>query len=82
MGATTASKGEAEEGGVEEEAGELFRDMALGMSCSVGLSVIVSVTLVPTLGVRVLGADGVVIDLGRKQRLFTGSTQLAVQLVS
>jgi len=39
---------------VEEEAGQLFRDIALAISCSVGLSLIVSVTLIPTLAVRVL----------------------------
>jgi len=39
---------------VQEEAGQLFRDIALAISCSVGLSLIISVTLIPTLSVRVL----------------------------
>jgi HAE1 family hydrophobic/amphiphilic exporter-1 len=39
---------------VEEEAGQLFRDIALAISCSVGLSLIVSVTLIPTATARVL----------------------------
>ena len=39
---------------VQEEAGQLFRDIALAISCSVGLSLLISVTLIPTLSVRVL----------------------------
>jgi len=39
---------------VQEEAGQLFRDIALAISCSVGLSLLVSVTLIPTATSRVL----------------------------
>jgi HAE1 family hydrophobic/amphiphilic exporter-1 len=39
---------------VEEEAGQLFRDIALAISCSVGLSLIVSVTVIPTATARIL----------------------------
>jgi len=39
---------------VQEEAGQLFRDIALAISCSVGLSLLVSVTLIPTTTARVL----------------------------
>ena len=39
---------------IEEEAGQLFRDIALAISCSVGLSLIVSVTLIPMLTARIL----------------------------
>ncbi len=39
---------------VQEEAGQLFRDIALAISFSVGLSLIVSVTLIPTTAARVL----------------------------
>ncbi len=47
---------------VEEEAGQLFRDIALAISSAVGLSLIVSVTLVPVAAARLLrkqrpGAD-------------------------
>ncbi len=42
---------------VQEEAGQLFRDIALAIACSVGLSLIVSVTLIPTLSVRVLPSE-------------------------
>ncbi|MFQ5844466.1 MAG: efflux RND transporter permease subunit, partial [Planctomycetota bacterium] len=48
---------------VQEEAGQLFRDIALAISCSVGLSLLVSVTLIPTTTARLLarregGGDG------------------------
>jgi hydrophobic/amphiphilic exporter-1 (mainly G- bacteria), HAE1 family len=39
---------------VEEEAGQLFRDIALAISAAVGLSLIVSVTVVPTAASRLL----------------------------
>lgn len=39
---------------VEEEAGQLFRDIALAISSAVGLSLIVSVTLIPTAAARIL----------------------------
>jgi len=42
---------------VEEEAGQLFRDIALAISCSVGLSLIISVTLIPTLTSRILSTQ-------------------------
>lgn len=40
---------------VEDEAGQLFRDIALAISCSVGLSLIVSITVVPTMASRIIG---------------------------
>ncbi len=39
---------------VEEEAGQLFRDIALAISAAVGLSLIVSITLIPTVTARLL----------------------------
>ncbi|KAA5542170.1 efflux RND transporter permease subunit [Roseiconus nitratireducens] len=39
---------------VEEEAGQLFRDIALAISAAVGLSLLVSITLIPTLTARLL----------------------------
>jgi len=39
---------------IEEEAGQLFRDIALAISASVGLSLIVSVTLIPMATARIL----------------------------
>ena len=39
---------------VREEAGQLFRDIAVAVSCSVALSLIVSITVIPTLAARIL----------------------------
>jgi HAE1 family hydrophobic/amphiphilic exporter-1 len=43
---------------VQEEAGQLFRDIALAISAAVGLSLVVSVTLIPTSSARLLGKRG------------------------
>ena len=42
---------------VKEEAGQLFLDIALAISCAVGLSLIVSVTLIPTACARLFRAQ-------------------------
>ncbi|MGF1582051.1 MAG: efflux RND transporter permease subunit [Gemmataceae bacterium] len=39
---------------VEEEAGQLFRDIALAISCGIALSLLVSMTLIPTATARLL----------------------------
>jgi HAE1 family hydrophobic/amphiphilic exporter-1 len=43
---------------VEEEAGQLFRDIALAISSAVGLSLIVSITVIPTSAARLLRKRG------------------------
>ena len=43
---------------VEEEAGQLFRDLALAISSAVGLSLIVSITVIPTSAARLLRRGG------------------------
>ena len=43
---------------IEEEAGQLFRDIALAISSAVALSLIVSVTVIPTAAARILGRTG------------------------
>ena len=43
---------------VEEMAGQLFRDIALAISCAVGLSLIVSFTLIPTAASRLYAHGG------------------------
>lgn len=40
---------------VREEAGQLFRDISIAIATAVGLSLIVSVTVIPTLAARLLG---------------------------
>ena len=42
---------------VQEEAGQLFRDIALAISCSVALSLLVSVTVIPVATSRVLSRN-------------------------
>lgn len=39
---------------VQDQAGQLFRDIAIAISCAVGLSLIVSVTVIPTAAKRIL----------------------------
>ncbi|MEM9658123.1 MAG: efflux RND transporter permease subunit, partial [Planctomycetota bacterium] len=40
---------------IEEQAGQLFRDIALAITAAVGLSLLVSVTLIPTAAARLFG---------------------------
>jgi HAE1 family hydrophobic/amphiphilic exporter-1 len=42
---------------VEEEAGQLFRDIAVGLSCAVGLSLLVAITVIPSLSAKILHAE-------------------------
>jgi HAE1 family hydrophobic/amphiphilic exporter-1 len=39
---------------IEEEAGQLFKDIAIAISCAVGLSLIVAVTVIPSLSAKIL----------------------------
>jgi HAE1 family hydrophobic/amphiphilic exporter-1 len=39
---------------VKEEAGQLFKDIAVAVSCSVGLSLVIAVTVIPSLSARIL----------------------------
>ncbi|MEM7353962.1 MAG: efflux RND transporter permease subunit, partial [Acidobacteriota bacterium] len=39
---------------VREEAGQLFRDIAIAISCAVGLSLVVAISVIPSLSARVL----------------------------
>jgi HAE1 family hydrophobic/amphiphilic exporter-1 len=43
---------------VQEEAGQLFRDIALAISSAVGLSLLVSITVIPTAAARLLRTGG------------------------
>ena len=42
---------------VEDEAGQLFRDIAIAVSCSVVLSLIVAVSVIPSLANKILGGE-------------------------
>ncbi len=43
---------------VQEEAGQLFRDIALAISAAVALSLVVSMTVIPTAAARLFGHNG------------------------
>jgi HAE1 family hydrophobic/amphiphilic exporter-1 len=45
---------------IQQEAGQLFRDLAIAISCGVALSLVVAVTVIPSLSARVLGTGGAV----------------------
>ncbi|MHC4089643.1 MAG: efflux RND transporter permease subunit, partial [Planctomycetota bacterium] len=49
---------------VEEEAGQLFRDIAVAIVCAVGLSLAVATTVIPTLSARVLRVSRRLADAG------------------
>ena len=40
---------------VQDEAGQLFRDIAIAVSCSVSLSLLVAITVIPTMANRIIG---------------------------
>ncbi len=43
---------------IEEEIGKLFADIAVAISCAVGLSLIVAITVIPTMSARMLRVAG------------------------
>ncbi len=43
---------------IQQEVGQLFGDIALGISCAVGLSLLVSITVIPSLSARILSVAG------------------------
>jgi HAE1 family hydrophobic/amphiphilic exporter-1 len=43
---------------VQDEAGQLFRDIAIAISVAVGLSLVVSITVIPMLAARILRVSG------------------------
>lgn len=44
---------------VEDEAGQLFRDISLAIVAGVSISLLVAITVIPTLGARIIGAAAV-----------------------
>ncbi len=43
---------------IEEEIGQLFADIAVAVSCAVGLSLVIAITVIPTMSARMLQAAG------------------------
>jgi len=61
---------------IQEEAGQLFGDIAIAISCAVALSLVVSVTVIPSLSAKILSATGS--DAGTKgYRGLWGGVRLA-----
>jgi HAE1 family hydrophobic/amphiphilic exporter-1 len=52
---------------VQEEAGQLFRDIAIAISSAVALSLLVSITVIPTLSSKMLGEVQRTEALGRRR---------------
>ena len=61
---------------IEEEIGQLFADIAVAISCAVGLSLIVAVTVIPTMSARMLR----VADAGGGARSLWGAVSVAARL--
>ena len=78
---------------IEDEAGQLFRDIAIAVSCSVVLSLIVAVSVIPSLANKILGgeqkSDSLLDAIGDRVRSFiansvfriSGSTGLRLVVV-
>jgi len=64
---------------VQEEAGQLFGDIAVAISCSVGLSLLVSMTVIPSLSAKILSAVRKT-EQGRGFRNLWGGVQAASSL--
>lgn len=57
---------------VEEEVGQLFRDIAIAISTGVGLSLIVAITVIPTFASKIMGKP----SLGEKGKRLTAFQEL------
>ena len=72
---------------VQEEAGQLFRDIALAICAAVTLSLVVSITVIPTAAARFLKpnsvsrSDGFSAAVGRAIYRICGSTPLRVTII-
>ena len=62
---------------VKGQAGQLFRDISIAISCAVGLSLIVSITVIPTAARRLLGRRGKNHDISTSQSTLFGLAPLA-----
>lgn len=67
---------------VQEEAGQLFRDIAIAISSAVVLSLVISITVIPTLSAIILGKVSHKDKLQRKSRPFIGIAQGFVNIIS
>ena len=62
---------------VQDVAGQLFRDIALAISCAISLSMVISFTLIPTLSARLFREQPVRRDSGPGEAHATGRASIA-----
>ena len=67
---------------VEEEAGQLFRDIAIAVSSAVVLSLIISITAIPTLSAKILGKVARKDPSLRKFQIFSGFAKGFVDVIT
>ena len=67
---------------VEEEAGQLFRDIAIAISSAVVLSLIISITAIPTLSAKILGKVAHKDPSLRKFWIFSGFAKGFVNVIT
>ena len=67
---------------VEQEAGQLFRDIAIAVSSAVVLSLIISITAIPTLSAKILGKVARKDPSPRKFQIFSGFAKGFVDVIT
>ena len=67
---------------VEQEAGQLFRDIAIAVSSAVVLSLIISITAIPTLSAKILGKVARKDPSLRKFQIFSGFAKGFVDVIT
>ncbi len=66
---------------IQEEAGQLFRDIAIAIVCAVGLSLLVATTVIPTLSARMLRISSKLRDSDHQSgRIATGVSQMVAAM--
>lgn len=65
---------------VEERAAQLFRDIAIAISCAVGFSLLVSVTVIPTMAAKLLRRD--LVSTRDRRSAFTGIREAVIGLIA
>jgi len=66
---------------IQERAAQLFRDIAIAISCSVGLSLIVSITVIPSMAAKLLRRSAVTSRERQQAGLFTRFRERVVAII-
>ncbi len=62
---------------VREEAGQLFKDIAVAVSCAVALSLVVSITVIPSLSARILSVPKALVVVTDEETVMKGFFSLS-----